>query len=131
MTSDERLFQAAFPFDNSELELPVQDIDHAAEWYSKAFGLIEIERHTGQTLQVILQRDEVKLGFAVNGGAASQEGAAILVTDIYRAKEELESNGVATTGWRVDEREGQKYQVFFVVAADGLCYYFHQPISDL
>ena len=31
--------------------------------------------------------------------------------------------------WRVDERDGQKYQVFFVVAPDGLCYYFHEPIE--
>jgi hypothetical protein len=28
----------------------------------------------------------------------------------------------------VDERDGKKYQVFFVVAPDGLCYYFHQRI---
>ena len=27
--------------------------------------------------------------------------------------------------WRVDERDGERYQVLFVVAPDGLCYYFH------
>jgi len=32
--------------------------------------------------------------------------------------------------WRVDERNGRKLKVFFVVAPDGLCYYFHQPLSD-
>ncbi|MEP6591005.1 MAG: hypothetical protein ABJC19_07465 [Gemmatimonadota bacterium] len=29
--------------------------------------------------------------------------------------------------WRVDERAGHEYLVFFVVAPDGLCYYFHEP----
>ena len=71
----------------------------------------------------------MRLGFAVNGGDASADGAAILVSDIHRAKQELEANGVTTANWRVDERDGQKLQVFFVVAPDGLCWYFHQPID--
>jgi hypothetical protein len=77
---------------------------------------------------VILERDDVKIGFALNGGDASQDGAAILVSDIHRAKEELEANGISIANWRVDERNGNKLQVFFVVAPDGLCFYFHQPI---
>ena len=28
------------------------------------------------------------------------------------------------------ERDGQKLQVFFAVAPDGLCYYFHEPIKN-
>ena len=51
------------------------------------------------------------------------------MTDIRRARDELEANGVKTANWRVDERDGERYQVFFVVAPDGLCYYFHQPIG--
>jgi hypothetical protein len=43
-------------------------------------------------------------------------------------RNELESKGVNTGNWRVDERNGQKLQVFFVVAPDGLCYYFHEPL---
>ena len=27
-------------------------------------------------------------------------------------------------------RDGQKLQVFFAVAPDGLCYYFHEPIKN-
>ena len=30
---------------------------------------------------------------------------------------------------RVDERDGKKLQVFFVVAPDGLCYYFYEPME--
>jgi len=126
--TDAPLFKAAFPYQKDVLALPVVDLDAAAQWYSKAFGLMEVERRTDPYPTVILERDSVRIGFSINGGDASQDGAAILVSDIHRAKEELEANGIKIGNWRVDERNGKKLQVFFVVAPDGLCYYFHQPI---
>ncbi len=122
------LFKGAFPYQEDVLALPVTDLDVASQWYSKAFGLSEVERRPSPHPTVILARDGVQIGFAINGGDGSQDGAAILVSDIHRARKELEANGVKIDNWRVDERDGQKLQVFFVVAPDGLCYYFHQPV---
>ncbi|MYD44566.1 MAG: VOC family protein [Gammaproteobacteria bacterium] len=124
-----KLFEAAFPFVEDVLALPVLNLDEAASWYGKAFGLVEVERHDTPNPTIIMARDDVKIGFSINGGDATQEGAAVLVADIHRAKEELEANGVETANWRVDERDGERLQVFFVVAPDGLCFYFHQPID--
>ena len=124
-----KLFEAAFPFADDVLALPVADINNAAEYYAKAFGLTEIERHENPVPTLIMERDGTRIGFAVNGGDPTQDGAAIRVTDAQRAKDEVEANGVETVNWRVDERDGQKLQVFFVVAPDGLCFYFHQPID--
>lgn len=124
-----KLFEAAFPFADDVLALPVTDIDAAAKWYAKAFGLAEVERHDDPVPTVMMERDGIRIGFAVNGGDPTQDGAAIRVTDAQRAREEIEGNGVETGNWRVDERDGQKMQVFFVIAPDGLCYYFHQPID--
>ena len=123
-----KLYEAAYPFAKDVLALPVEDIERAVAWYGPRFGLVEVDRGAAPVPTVIMERDGVRIGFAVNGGDASSEGAAILVTDIHRARRELEANGVTIANWRVDEREGKKYQVFFVVAPDGLCYYFHQPI---
>ena len=123
-----KMWKNAFPFQNDILALPVSDLDVTAQWYAKAFGMKEIERRADPNPTVILERDGTQIGFAMNGGDPAQDGAAVLVADIHRAKEELESNGVKIANWRVDERDGQKFQVFFVVAPDGLCYYFHQPI---
>ena len=123
-----KLYKAAFPFADDVLALPVEDLDRAVGWYAARFGLVEVERRTDPCPSVIMERDGVRIGFAVNGGDPSQEGAAILVSDIHRARDELQANGVKTANWRVDERDGKKYRVFFVVAPDGLCYYFHQPI---
>src|SRR5688572_30737078 len=126
---DTALFKAAFPYRKDVLSLPVVDLDAASQWYSRTFGLKEVERRTHPHPTVILERDGVKIGFSINGGDASQDGAAILVSDIRLAKEQIEARGVSIGNWRVDERKGQKFQVFFVVAPDGLCFYFHQPVQ--
>lgn len=124
------VFEKAFPYGADVLALPVVDIDAARSWYAEHFAMVEVERRTEPQPTVIMERDGARMGFSVNGGDSSQEGAAILVSDIHAARTELESKGVKTGNWRVDERDGKKLQVFFVAAPDGLCYYFHQPIED-
>jgi catechol 2,3-dioxygenase-like lactoylglutathione lyase family enzyme len=121
-------FKAAFPYQKDVLALPVADIDAASRWYSSNFGMVETERRQEPSPTVILERDGTRIGFSRNGGDASQDGAAILVTGIEDIRKELEEKGVKTANWRVDERTGERFQVFFVVAPDGLCYYFHEPI---
>ena len=123
-------FTDAFPFRNDVLALPVSDLDVASAWYCEKFGMTEVERTDSPNPAVILERDGTKIGFAINGGDPTQDGAAILVRDIANIREELHENGVETGNWRVDERDGEKLQVFFVVAPDGLCYYFHEPLTD-
>ncbi len=122
------LFKEVYPYQKEVLALPVTDLDTASLWYTKHFGMAEVERIDQPAPSVILERDGTRIGFSVNGGDAAQDGAAILVVNIRRIKEELESNGIEIGNWRIDERDGQKFQVFFVVAPDGLCYYFHEPI---
>lgn len=125
----EAVFQSASPYKDDILALPVTDLDAASDWYCKYFGMTEIERRDSPHSAVILERDGVRIGFAMNGGDPSQEGAAIRVTDIDGIKSQLKSNGVDVANTRVDERDGEKINVFFVVAPDGLCYYFHEPVA--
>ena len=128
MQSEPR-FKAASPFQDDVLALPVTDIDAASQWYLEHFGMAEVERRDAPVPTVILERDGTRIGFAVNGADPSQDGAAVLVSNIQAIKDELEANGASIGNWRVDERDGQRVQVFFVVAPDGLCYYFHEPIG--
>ena len=122
-------FQSATPYKDDILALPVTDLDTASDWYCKHFGMTEIERRDVPNPAVILERDNVRIGFAINGGDPSQAGAAIRVNDINGIKSQIESNGVDVANTRVDERDGEKLNVFFVVAPDGLCYYFNEPIA--
>jgi hypothetical protein len=89
----------------------------------------EVERLAQPVSTVILERDGIRIGFAVNGRDPAQDGAAVLVSNIRGMKDELQAKGAKIGNWRVDERDDQKYQVFFVVAPDGLCYYFHEPFE--
>jgi len=124
------MFKAAYPFQNDVLALPVTNLEAASRWYTEHFGMTEVERIDHPIPTVILERDGTRIGFAINGGDASQDGAAVLVSNIRGIKAELESKGATVVNWRVDERDGQKYQVFFVVAPDGLCYYFHEALAE-
>jgi catechol 2,3-dioxygenase-like lactoylglutathione lyase family enzyme len=128
--SSEPRFEKAFPFQKDVLALPVIDLDAASRWYCAHFGMVEVDRLAQPVPTVVLVRDGTRIGFAVNGGDPSQDGAAVLVSNLHALKDELERNGARIANWRVDERNGRKYQVFFVVAPDGLCYYFHEPLSE-
>lgn len=130
MTSETR-FKKAFPYQQDVLALPVKDLDAASQWYCAHFGMVEVERREQPVPTVVLERDGVRIGFAINGGDASQDGAAILVSNIERMKDELERNGASIGNWRIDERGGKRFQVSFAVAPDGLCYYFHEPIESV
>ena len=125
----EPLFKAAFPYQDDVLALPVEDLDQASQWYANALGLTEVERRDDPVPTVIMQRDGVRIGFAINGGDASNDGAAILVSDIDRARRELEVNRLTPANSRIDDHDGTKMSVFFLVAPDGLCFYFHQPVD--
>jgi catechol 2,3-dioxygenase-like lactoylglutathione lyase family enzyme len=128
--SNEPQFKKAYSYQNDVLALPCTDLDMASQWYSEHFGMTEVERLDQPEPAVILERDGTRIGFSITGRDPSQDGAAVLVSDIRGIKEELEARGTKIGNWRVDERNGQKYQVFFVVAPDGLCYYFHEPIEE-
>ena len=128
--SSQARFKAAYPFQHDVLALPVSNLDAASRWYTEHFGMAEVARIDHPVPTVILERDGTRSGFAMNGGDSSQDGAAVLVSNIRGIKDELESNGATVANWRVDERDGQQYQVFFVVAPDGLCYYFHEPLAE-
>jgi catechol 2,3-dioxygenase-like lactoylglutathione lyase family enzyme len=128
--STEPKFKAAFPYQKDVLALPVTDLDAASRWYCAHFGMSEVERREQPVPTVVLERDGTRIGFAVNGGDPSQEGAAVLVANVRALRDELERNGTKTANWRIDEQDGEKYQVFFVVAPDGLCYYFHEPLTE-
>ena len=126
--SADSYFEAAYPFLEDVTTLPVKNLDESVAWYSNAFGLSEVERTSEPVPQVIMERDGARIGFAITGADPTQDGAAILVREIKQVHDELVSKGVEIANWRVDERDGEKLQVFFVVAPDGLCYYFHEPI---
>lgn len=129
--SDDELILAASPFMDNVLALPVEDLDKSTQWCRDKFSFEEVERIEHPHPTVIMERDGVRIGYSINGGNPEEEGAAIRVSNIYTMREELEAKGISTGNWRVDDWDGEKHQVFFVVAPDRLCYVFTQPLEEI
>ena len=123
-------FQSASPYKDDVLALPVTDLDVASEWYCKHFAMKEVQRRETPSPTVVLECDNVQIGFAINGGDPSQDGVAIRVNDLAGIRSQLESNGVAVSESRVDQSDREQLNVFFVVAPDGLCFYFNEPVTN-
>jgi len=109
--SREPQFQEAYPFQDDILAIPVTDLDTASRQYGERFGMAEVERLGQPAPAVILERDGIRIGFAINGGDSSQDGAAVLVSNIQDLEKELEAAGVDMGNWRVDDRDGPKCQL--------------------
>ena len=59
------LFAAAYPFADDVLALPVTDLDETVAWYGRCFGLSEVGRQDEPVPTVIMERDGVRIGFAI------------------------------------------------------------------
>ena len=79
----------------------------------------------------MLARDEVRIGLAENDGDPSQDGCAFHVKDLDALFAEFKKNGLQKelSDFSTEERGGGTWKVFYVVAPDGLCYWFGERQS--
>src|SRR5262249_8725858 len=98
--SSQPQFKKAYPYQKDVLALPVTVLDSAPRWFGEHFGMVEVEGLPQPIPTVILERDGTRLGFAVNGGDPTQDGAALLVSNIRSLKDELERRGAKIGNWR-------------------------------
>ena len=112
------------PYAEDELNLPVADVEMALAFYEKVMGFRIVSKHETPIKKAVLERDEVKIGIAENGGDPSQEGCFFEVDDVEAVFSEFRANGLQQEDpkYRVDRYGDTSYKVFFVVAPDGLCY---------
>ena len=117
-------FMRAAPYADDELNLPVESVEAAIPFYETVMGFKVISRTDAPLKKAVLGRDSIQIGLAENGGDPSQEGCFFEVDDVKTAFAELRSNGLdrEEPGFRIDKHGETSYQVFFVVAPDGLCY---------
>jgi catechol 2,3-dioxygenase-like lactoylglutathione lyase family enzyme len=118
------IFQRAAPYADDEMNLPVASVEEAVPFYEAVMGFRVASRGDAPHKSAILERDQIRMGLAENGGDPTQEGCFFEVDDVEAAYEELKSNGLESDdpGYRVDKYGDTSYRVFFVVAPDGLCY---------
>ena len=116
----------AFGYQGDALHLPVPNLAAAVPFYETVLGFRVITRSETPHPSAVLARDAVQIGLTENGGDPTQDGCAFHVTGLQALFDEFQRNGLGRpqTVFDTEHRDGSDWKVFFVVAPDGLCYWF-------
>ena len=80
----------------------------------------------------VLARDQVEIGLAENGDDSTQDGCAFHVKDLEALFAEFKANGLQKelSEFDIEQRNAVAWKVFYVVAPDGICYWFGERQRD-
>ena len=119
-------FKNAWGYQGDNMNLPVGDIDAAIPFYETVMGFQILFRSESPHRSAILGRDGIQIGLAENGGDPTQDGCAFEVDSVESAFAELKSNGLdkEISAFDIEQHDDTPWKVFYVVAPDGLCYWF-------
>lgn len=107
------------------MNLPVADVEAALPFYETVLGFRVVSRGDSPHKSAILGRDRIQMQIVENGGDSSQDGCAFHVTDLESLFAEFKANGLEKLSEFSSERHRDlEWKVFYVVAPDGLCYWF-------
>ena len=115
----------AFGYQGDNMNLPVQDLAAALPFYETVLGFRVVSQGDAPH-SAVLARDQIQIRLAENGGDPSQDGCAFHVNDLDALFAEFKANGLRKelSDFSVEQRSGVPWRVFYVVAPDGLCYWF-------
>src|SRR5436190_7968677 len=118
--------QKAFGYQGDSMHLPVPNLAAALPFYQTVLAFRVLSRSGMPHDSAVLARDEVQIGLAENGGDPTQDGCAFHVKDLEALFAEFKANGLhkELSEFKIEQRDNGPWKVFYVVAPDGLCYWF-------
>ena len=124
--------EKAFGYQGNNMDLPVADLDAALPFYETVLGFKVVSRDDAQPKSAVIARDDVQMRLAENGGDPSQDGCAFHVKDLEGLFAEFKRNGLQKelSDFDVEKHGEAAWRVFYVVAPDGLCYWFGERQSS-
>jgi len=124
--------ERAFGYQGDNMNLPVQDLSTAVPFYETVLGFRAVSRTETPHKAIVLSRDSVRIGLAENGGDPTQDGCAFHVTNLESLYSEFQANGLQNpvAQFDVERHDGVSWKVFYVVAPDGLCYWFGERQAE-
>ena len=113
-------------YQGDHMNLPVANLDTAIPFYETVLGFRVLSRRDDPQRSAVLARDSIQMRLAENGGDPSQDGCAFQVNDGELLFSEFKSNGLnqGQPTFDIEKHGGTSWKVFYVVAPDGLCYWF-------
>ncbi len=118
--------EKAFGYQGDNMNLPVRDLAVALPFYESVLGFTIVSRSDTPPRSAVLGRESVQIALAENGGDPTQDGCAFHVTGLEALFAEFKANGLQKeiSGFDTEQHDGNTFRVFYVVAPDGLCYWF-------
>ncbi len=128
---DRPALERAFGYQGTNMSLPVADLGAALPFYETVLGFRVLSRTDTPHRAAVLGRDEVQMGLAENGGDSTQDGCAFHVKGLEALFAEFKANGLQKelSEFNIERRGDGAWKVFYVVAPDGLCYWFGERQS--
>ena len=116
----------AWPYQQDKMNLPVENVEAALPFYQTMLGFQLVSRKEDPYPLAVLQRGEIQIGLAQNGGDPTQDGCFFEVDDLEEIYAGFKSNGLKKelSAFSTQKHGETNWKVFFVVAPDGLCYCF-------
>lgn len=117
---------SAFGYQGNAMALPVADLTAALPFYRDVLGFHIASHADVPPKWATLARDDVQVGLAENGGDPTQDGCAFHVSHLDALLEEFSARGLqkSLSDITIEKRGDEAWRVFYVVAPDGLCYWF-------
>jgi catechol 2,3-dioxygenase-like lactoylglutathione lyase family enzyme len=120
------ILETASGYQGDHMNLPVRDLGAALPFYETVLGFRVLSRSDSPHNSAVLTRDQVQIGLAENGGDPTQDGCAFHVIGLTELFAEFKANGLQKelSQFDIEQHGGVAWKVFYVVAPDGLCYWF-------
>jgi hypothetical protein len=126
------VLEKAFGYRGDNMNLPLRDLSAALPFDETVFGFRVLSRSETPHNSALLTRDQVHMGLAENGGDPTQDGCAFHVKNLDALFAEFRANGLQKelSEFDIEQHGGGDWRVFYVVAPDGLCYWFGERRAD-
>jgi lactoylglutathione lyase len=118
--------EKAWGYQGDNMNLPVRDLASALPFYETVLGFRVVSRSSTPRNSAVLARDQVQIGLGENGGDSTQDGCAFHVSNLEALFAEFKVNGLhkELSAFDTEQHDKVAWKVFYVVAPDGLCYWF-------
>ena len=120
------VLEKVFGYQGDNMNLPVRNVVAALPFYETVLGFRVVSRSDTPHKSAVLARDQIQMRLAENGGDPAQDGCAFHVKDLAALFVEFQANGLNKDirEFKTEQHGDAAWKVFYVVAPDGLCYWF-------